>query len=183
MGKQFTSILFIFLIGLPALVCSIVIPFFSVIEPGLRLTGKQCKTEESTFGGKIVILMISIIFLLPHIVSLFCCLKIIFTLNNAKASRTKLTSSRRIRRTIELRRTLIALILCLMHYFLYGICVFLFIFNAIARNIEAINSEFKAFLFSIFIAMVFTTIIPHTLNLFVYLALIPKYWKALLCKL
>ena len=178
LNKKFTLSSFILLIGLPSLTFVVLIPAASVVEPSDRITGYVCKILESKIFGKLVNAVIAVVFTLSLEASFVLNVIIVVKLRKAINIRISKLSVRRNSAVRGNLRTVICLTICVIHIILYQLGLIMFVAKSIIRNIDSISSEFKAYFYNLFLSVTFMSIIPHSVNLFVYLILIPGYWKA-----
>ena len=180
LNRKFTLYLLLILIGPSFLLYSVVIPLSSAITPYIRVIPFICYFDYSTIFGIIFKVSMPIIILGIHtIVDLIVSLIIFFKLyfinkNSALISKPKTTSK-------ELSATLTLLFLCAINIIIYGICLVSYVATVVFSYWVHVSDEILSFSYTIFYMFITSTALPHSINILVYLALIPPFRRAAFC--
>ena len=182
LGPKFTLTLLSVLLGPPLLYYSIVTPIVSkVVVPFPRVTGSLCYRDVSSALGYIITITTTIFIYVLHSAIDFVATIMIFmqikTMNEAREKMSNVSSARSAK---EQYSTITMLALAIIKMTIYGICLVGFLATVIEKMLP-LTPPVRAHIGGIFLFIILCTIIPHCLNIFVYLILVPPFRKAALC--
>ena len=180
--KTFTIYLLLFLNVPGFLFYLIVIPFGSAIIPITRVVSFTCHSNYYNIFGLLFNISMSIIILGLHtlvdlVVSIILFLKLYIFRKNVDSSLNFKQGSK------EISATLTLLMLCLITFIIYGTCLMAYLVTLTYSYFKIFSDELVSIGYVIFALFISSTNIPHSLNILIYLTLIPSFRHSAFCKL
>ena len=158
------------------------IPFSSAIVPFIRVPGFLCYIDDYNIFGNLFNVSMPILFLGLHsIIVLFITIilfrKLLYiSLKKSAIIATEKASSREISTTVTL------IFLCLINLVIYGTCLISYVATLVFSYIFTGLAGILAFSYIILVLSMSSTVVSHSLNSVVYLALIPSFRNAAFCR-
>ena len=183
LGTRFTWILLAILIAPESLYFLIVVPIVSkVVSPFPRVNGALCFRETGNLLGYSIGVADIIIILTVHvIIDLIASIVVIIKLKKVRSKREEMCNRTTRKSSKETQAILTMLGLAISNLLLYGAC-FLARLGVLATEIfPSLGEKLGNLLNGIFLFAVLSTIIPHCLNFFIYLILLPSFRNAAFC--
>ena len=180
--KKFTYYLLFFILGPVSLYTAILISFGAVIVPTPGpLSPSSCSIDNNRIFGYLFNISIPVIYLGIHtIVDLIVSLMLFFKVylhHKPDLNKKSRKSSK------ELSATLTLIFLCIITLIVYGTSLVAFVTTLIFQYFVTVPIELSTLMFQIFMRLMTFTTVPHSLNIFVYFALIPTFRQVALCGL
>ena len=180
--KKFTYYLLFIILGPVSLYTTILISFGAVIDPTPGpISQTSCFIDNNRIFGYLFNLSYPVIYLGIHtIVDLIVSLMLFFKVYTHKQPDLNKHSKKSSK---ELSATLTLIFLCIITLIVYGTSLVAFVATLIFQYFVAVPIELSTLIFQIFIRFVAASTVPHSLNIFVYFALIPTFRQVALCGL
>ena len=180
--RKFTLYLLFFLVVPLLVLFSVLILFSSRIIPYLNTSDYVCHIDyENIFGMMFNFCMPVIVLGLHTFIDLIVSFVLFFKLYLARRKSHLISKSQQ--SSAELTATLVLIMLCTCTMIIYGITLFIYIatviFDYFLRVAEEISLHFST-LMHLSLAL---TPLPHSINIFIYLAFIPSFRHSAFCKL
>ena len=162
----------------------IVIPLGSSITPTFRAASNSCSADNNSIFGYIFNVSMPIVILGIHtIVDLIISILIFYQLYFSRSNKLEeLSSNSKMVNTKEISATLTLICLCLINTVIYGTCLIAYMTTVILSYYIIVPASVFYFFLTIFILSVSSTPFPHSINVFIYLILIPSFREVALCR-
>ena len=183
--KKFTFLLLCSLIVPCSVFYSVVIPLGSSIMPSFRAVSYSCSADNNSIFGYIFNVSMPIVILGIHtIVDLIISFLLFYKLYFSRSNKLEeLSSKSKIVNTKEISATLTLICLCLITTIIYGTSLITYMSTVIFHYYLIVPPSVYSSFFTIFLLSVSSTPFPHSINILIYLILIPSFREAALCRL
>ena len=179
--KKFSFYLLFFLI-VPLLVFySFLILFGSRIVKSYVLHDSVCSFDYQTIFGLAFRASMPIIILGLHTIVDFIVTCALFTKLYISRRKSELTSTSQ-KGTKELTATVVLITLCTCTMVIYGMALVVYLISTIIKFVS-VSEQFYVHIHKITITLLSLTPVPHSINIFIYLAFIPSFRHSAFCKL